>query len=60
MIDYADRYAFTAFMVFLVILCRKSKEQTQKASSPKVEDWQDVGVEKILRPDFGDRAAIVV
>ena len=34
-----------SFLVFVV----KNKGQTQKASSPKVADWQYVGIEKFPR-----------
>ena len=38
--DYADRYAFRAFSVLLMIFCRKAQRINAKSGRPKVADWK--------------------
>ena len=38
--DYADRYAFRAFSVLLMIFCRKTQRTNAKSGRPKVADWK--------------------
>ena len=38
--DYADRYAFRAFSVLLMIFCRKTQRTNAKSGRSKVADWK--------------------
>ena len=38
--DYADRYAFRAFSVLLMIFFRKTQRTNAKSGRPKVADWK--------------------